>query len=463
MSATDTGTSFSQATSAPRGSIRLASAAGILGGLVFGFTSGVIAAAQLGVETQFHTTALGVTLVTCSLLVGALIGAVMTNRLYEPIGPRATLMIAAVLVIVGSIASALVGTDMLWALALARLIAGLGVGIASVASPQFLGEMVPSRVRGTLIGAYQLLIVVGILLAYLVGMVFTGSPDGWRAMFLAAVVPGVALFFVARAAADSPKFLLSRGDAQAARATLLAIEPELNPDTEVAALQAEHDAPTSTMADLLRPSARPALTIALVLAVTQIITGINAIMYFAPQIFKLTGFGSDSSAVVATVAVGVVNVIATAAAVRCVDKFGRRPLLITGTSIMIVSSFVLAGVLIAGASGGIVGIISLICVFGFVIGFALSLGPIVWILIAEVFPADLRSRGISLAIALNWASNVVLSLIFLLMLGALGAGWSFAIFGAVTVLTLLFIVKKVPETKGRTLKQISDELAASAS
>lgn len=442
--------------------LKVSAATGVAGGLVFGFASGVIAAAQLGIQTQFETTTLGITFVTCALLVGALIGAILTNRLYEPIGPRASIILGGGVVLVGSIASGIVATDLLWLLILCRLVTGLGVGVLSVASPQYLSEMAPDHRRGALVSSYQVMISFGILLAYLVGLIFTGMPQGWRWMFAATIIPAFAVMALSLLGSDSPKFALSRGHEAAALTTLSAIKPDVDPDAALTELKRARDAPKSTLADLGSPAVRPALRVALVLAIAQVITGINAIMYYAPQIFKLTGFTSDSSAVLATVSVGVVSVLSTVLAIPLVDRFGRRPLLIGGMTAMAAFAIVLAVVLIAGSSGAATSIISLIAIFGFVVGFGMSLGPLAWLLISEVFPAKVRSRGVSVAMAANWATNIFVSLIFLVMLGAIGAGWSFAIFGGLTLLALVFVAKEVPETKGRTLKEISEAMSAHA-
>lgn len=444
--------------------MKAAATVGVLGGLVFGFASGAIAAAQHGIHEQFGASPFDISVVATALLVGALFGALGTTRLYGPLGARWAIAIAALIVLIGSIASATIPVGPLRLLIVSRLITGVGVGILTVAAPQYLSEMAPPRLRGALVSAYQLLVATGILVSYLVGLLFAGLDDGWRWMFLTTIVPAVALIVCLPFASDTPSRLLDCGRVADARGMLAATNPDADPEHALAVLRGEFDQEEPKYSELLAPNVRRALTIAVVMAAAQALTGITAIMYYAPTIFEISwGSRNESSAIIATVAIGAVNVAATAVAVKCVDRFGRRPLLIGGLSVMLSSALTLAVVGGSGGSGDTVGVITMAAVCAFVIGFELSLGPISWLLISEVFPARVRSPGISVGVATSWACNIIVALTFLVILDAIGAGWSFAIFAATTVATLAFVIRYVPETSGKTLEQISEQLSLASS
>ncbi len=456
----------SSTSDAPTGSfldsrrLGLSATAGILGGLIFGYSSGIIAGAGGSIQRVFHTGALGLSLITTSLLVGGVLGAAISGPSSDRIGPRHHLAAGAILVALGSIASGLAATDSIGMLCAYRFLVGVGVGMISVISPTYVSEISKPATRGAMVSAFQLLISAGILISYLTGWALTDMADGWRLMFALGLIPAVALLLVITVGADTPSYLLKRGrDPQAAH-IVDRLEGPSNAPTTLAALHAERDGDKAEWNELWRPSNRRVLTVALALAIGQIVTGINVFMYYAPQIFKLAGFGSDSSALLATVIVGVVNVVATLIAVKYVDRFGRRPLLIIGLIGMAIGAGVLAITLSINTSGDLPGLLSLAAVMVFVISFAMSMGPLVWVLISEIFPSNIRSKGASLALVANWSVNVIVSVTILSLLTSVGAGVSFGLFAALSLALLLFVIKCVPETKGKTLKQISAEFGS---
>ncbi len=443
----------------------LSATAGILGGLIFGYSSGIIAGAGGSIQRVFHTGALGLSLIATSLLVGGVLGAAISGPSSDRIGPRRHLAAGAILVALGSIASGLAAEDSIGMLCAYRFLVGVGVGMISVVSPTYVSEISKPATRGAMVSAFQLLIATGILISYLTGWALTDMADGWRLMFALGLIPAVAQLLVIAVGADTPSYLLKRGRDQQAAHIVDRLEGPSNAPTTLAALHAERDGDKAEWNELWRPSNRRVLTVALALAIGQIVTGINVFMYYAPQIFKLAGFGSDSSALLATVIVGVVNVVATLIAVKYVDRFGRRPLLIIGLigmaigagGLAITLSFDFSGI---NPSGGLAGLLSLAAVMVFVISFAMSMGPLVWVLISEIFPSNIRSKGASLAIVANWSVNVIVSLTILSLLTSVGAGVSFGLFAALSLALLLFVIKCVPETKGKTLQQISAEFGS---
>ncbi len=438
----------------------LSATAGILGGLIFGYSSGIIAGASGSIQRVFHTGALGLSIITTSLLVGGVLGAAISGPSSDRIGPRRHLAVGAVLVALGSIASGLAATDSIGMLCAYRFLVGVGVGMISVVSPTYVSEISKPGTRGAMVSAFQLLISLGILISYLTGWALTNMADGWRLMFALGLIPAVAQLLVIAGSTDTPSYLLKRGRDQQASHIVDRLEGPSNAPTTLAALHAERDGDKTEWNELWRPSNRRLLTVALALAIGQIVTGINVFMYYAPQIFKLAGFGSDSSALLATVIVGVVNVVATLIAVKYVDRFGRRPLLIIGLIGMAIGAGGLAITLGINPSGELSGLLSLAAVMVFVISFAMSMGPLVWVLIAEIFPSNLRSKGASLAIVANWSVNVIVSVSILSLLTSVGAGVSFGLFAALSLALLLFVIKCVPETKGKTLQQISAEFGS---
>ena len=436
-----------------RGKLRTSAVAGVLGGLVFGYAAGVIAAAGLQLTAQFNLSAVQMSLVASALLVGGLVGAMLVGRLEQRYSTRSLLAVAASVAAVGALLSAVVSTDSIGPLIATRVVIGFGIGIISVSAPRYLSEISPSAVRGSRVATFQLMICVGFLVSYFSGLLFAG-PGGWRLMFAVTVIPCAALVVLLLRSTQTPTDLYRSGRHDELTELLAAMEPDSDPGVAAGELVATLDAPQLSWREVLSPRRRWVLILGLVFAVGQILTGINAIMYFAPQIFSDAGFTSATAAIVSTIIVGVVNVLATFVAIRYIDRFGRRPLLIVGLTIMVASGVTIAAVSATMGTGGVAGYITLVAVLMFVASFAMSMGPVTWVLIGELFPPEIRDKAMSLALSANWGTNLVLSLAFLPLMQLLGTGVVFAGFAVINVALLVFVVRRLPETRGLTLTEI---------
>ncbi|MFO1069920.1 MAG: sugar porter family MFS transporter [Geminicoccaceae bacterium] len=424
-----------------------------LGGLLFGYDTGVISGALLFIRQEFAMSPTMEGMVAAIALAGAAAGALVGGALSDRFGRRLVILGTALLFVVGALLSA--GAGSLGLLLLGRLVTGIAIGIASMLTPLYLAEIAPSANRGALVSLNQLAITVGILVSYLVGYAFASS-GGWRWMLALGALPGLVLAAGMLALPESPRWLARAGREADARAALRRLRGQDDVAAELRLLRQDlaADGPEAPWSALADPALRPALTVGVGLAMFQQITGINTVIYFAPTIFESAGLPSASAAILATAGVGVVNVLMTLLSIRLIDRVGRRPLLLVGTAGM-VASLVLLGVGFMAESGsawlGTLTVLSLVAYIGF---FAIGLGPVFWLLAAEIFPLAVRARAMSLATLANWAFNLVVTLTFLDLLAALGKPATFLLYAAMGVAALLFIQRRVPETRGRTLEEI---------
>ena len=449
-----------RAPEAIRAKLRLSTFAGVLAGAVFGYAAGVIAAAGLQLTSQFDLTAVWMSIVASALLLGALIGASVVSRLERRYSTRALLAAAATIAGVGALLSAVVPAGGVGALIVTRVLIGFGVGIISVSAPRYLSETSPSAVRGSRVATFQLMICVGFLASYVSGLAFAGS-DGWRFMFALTAIPCGVLVALLSRATNTPTDLYRSGRHEELTEVVSALEPDRDASSATEELVASLATPQASWGEVVSAKRRRVLVLGLVFAVGQILTGINAIMYFAPQIFSDAGFTSATAAIVATIIVGVVNVLATFVAIRYIDRFGRRPLLIVGLTIMVASGLTIALVSMTMGTGGVAGYITLVAVLLFVASFAMSMGPVTWVLIGELFPPEMRDKAMSLALSANWGTNLVLSLAFLPLMQIVGTGAVFGCFAVINFALLVFVLRKLPETSGLTLTEIGALTASS--
>ncbi|MBM3659431.1 MAG: sugar porter family MFS transporter [Actinobacteria bacterium] len=437
-------------------------------GILFGYDQGVISGALRGIESDFDLGTTMVEVITSFVTLGALVGALVAGVLADRIGRRPAVLIAGVLFIVGAIVEA--AAPGATVLTIGRLIVGFAVGVASVAAPLYAAEMAPSRLRGTFVSTYQFGITFGIFVAYLVDE-WLQSGSEWRLMLGLSAVAGVVLIVLLLPLRDTPRWYLKAGRPDDAAAELERIHPG-DSEERFRDLQASlADEPMeATWGEVFSPRWRRPLMIGLGLAVFQQVTGINAIIYYADKIFAAAGFSSPADQTAATTwAIGAVNVLATLIAIAFVDRLGRKPLLIAGligmaTSLTVVgiSFLYIDGKVEAGAStaanhpnlAGDAGIVTLVALVVYIASFAFSLGPIVWTMINEIYPRSVRGRAVSVATAANWFSAWVVSQFFLSLVDAVGESGTFFLFAVLCVVCLAWIVKKVPETKGRTLEEI---------
>lgn len=425
-----------------------------LGGILYGYDMGIIAAALIFVRDSFHISTRMQEIVVSIVLVGAMLGAIIGGSVADRIGRRATLLWGAALFIVGSILAPL--SPNVFTLIVARTLLGLAIGFTSVTAPVYVSELAPPQSRGRLISLYQLALTVGIALADLVGYWLAGQQE-WRWMFGIGMLPAVLFLLLTLTLPESPRWLFAQNKPVEAEAVLRtytdASGAKLFLDDIQMALQTKVD---KRWRSLWSPAARGALFIAVGFTVFQQVTGINTIIYYGPQIFALAGITSNKSAIFATLIVAVTNMLATLVALALVDRIGRKPLLYVGVSGMTLSLFVLAWAFHNQTSlGSSLGLLATICLVAYIACFAFSMGPIAWILVAEVFPLQVRVRGVAAATLGSGASNFVVSLTFLSIIQTAGNATTFAIYGLFCILTLLFVRFVVPETKGRELESIS--------
>src|SRR6201996_4388866 len=429
-----------------------------LGGLLFGYDTGVVSGALLFIKKDFGgLSSFQQELVTSLLLVGAVIGALAAGRVSDWIGRRFAVLITAVVFIVGVLLAAFTPTYPL--LLIARIVIGLAVGSASMIVPLYIGEIVPPRVRGGLVSLNQLAITVGILSSYLIDYGLSGTGN-WRLMFGLAALPAAALFLGMLFQKESPHWLIRQGREDEARAVLRRVRKEDQIEDEVREVR-EISQREAGLRELVSPNVRPLLMVGVLLAVFQQITGINTVIYYAPTLLQGAGFG-NSAALLANVVNGVVNVGMTIVAIWLLDKAGRRPLLLSGTAGMAVGMAVTACAFLGGEN--LHGALAIVAVIGLLVytgSFAIGLGPVFWLLIAEIYPLRIRGAAMSVATMANWGANFVVTVSFLTLLNAISGVRVFFLFGFLTLVALAYFWRKVPETKGRSLQEIEHDLTGS--
>jgi sugar porter (SP) family MFS transporter len=425
-----------------------------LGGILYGFDMGVIAAALIFVRTSFGLSTQMEEVLVSVVLVGSMIGALVGGTVADRIGRRATLVWGAILFILGSILAPL--SPNVAVLIVARALLGVAIGFTSVTAPVYVSELAPPQSRGMLIGLYQFALTSGIALADLVGYWLAGQ-QGWRLMFGFGLIPAVFFLFMVLTVPESPRWLFAQNRVAEAESVLKSYTDEVGAkllleDIRVS-LMTKMDRRWST---LWSPAVRGSLFIAVGFTVLQQVTGINTIIYYGPQIFSLAGITSNKNAIFATLLVAITNVLATVIALLLVDRLGRKPLLYAGIGGMTVSLFVLSLCFHNQAAlGSSLGVIATACLMFYITCFAFSMGPIAWILVSEVFPLRVRGRGVAAATLGSGTSNFLVSLTFLSLIKAAGNALTFAIYGVFCILTLFFVRFVIPETKGRELESIS--------
>jgi sugar porter (SP) family MFS transporter len=436
----------------------------LFAGGLFGYDQGVISGALDGIKQSFTLTPLLVEVVTSWVTLGAMFGALAGGELSDRLGRRRTIMISGVLFVIGAAVQAFAPATAI--LVLGRLTVGAAVGVVAVAAPLYGAEIAPRTLRGRIVSGYQFAITIGIFLAYLVndGLSGTGS---WRLMLGSSAVPGVLLLAVAIAAPESPRWLMKVGRRADATVEMHKLRPAIDVEqslTDIAtALKAETKA--AAWSEIFHREWRRPLLIGIGLAVLQQITGINAIIYYADQIFASAGFAVSSQTTLTTWAIGGVNVVATLIALAFVDHLGRRKLLLGGligmaislTALGVAFRFIVPAVPGApAASPSLAGIVTLIGLITFIISFAASLGPVVWTVITEIFHGRIRGRAVSICTAFNWLSAYLVSQFFLSMVNAVGSSLTFGLFALFCVIGWIWIFISVPETKGRSLEEIQE-------
>lgn len=455
-----------------------------LGGLLFGYDTAVINGAVDSLKAYFidprfsnladpaqanaANSLLG--FLVSSALIGCIVGGLIGGWVSTHIGRKRGLILAAVLFLISALGASAPefpfapighgGPGYMSAFVVYRIIGGIGVGLASMLSPMYIAEIAPPRVRGSLVAWNQFAIIFGMLVIYFVnfGISKSGSGDvwlnsiGWRYMFLSGAIPAglflLLLFFVP----ETPRYLMLRGDEVAARGVLAKLVTREEGEKELAEIRASlsehHSGKLLSFGGLV-------IFIGLMLSMFQQFVGINVVLYYATDIFKGMGFSTNAS-LFQTIIVGAVNLTFTCVAIFTVDRFGRRPLQIVGALIMAVSMITLGSVFWQGAAGTL----ALIAMLVYTAGFAMSWGPVTWVLLAEIFPNQIRGKAMALAVAAQWVANYLVSWTFPILdknptlVNKFHHGFAYWIYGVMGILAAVFMAKMVPETKGRTLEQM---------
>ncbi|MDP2338526.1 MAG: sugar porter family MFS transporter [Bacteroidota bacterium] len=433
----------------------LISVVAALGGLLFGFDTAVISGTINFIQPYFGLSEAGLGWTVSSLLFGCIAGVMLAGKAGDHYGRKKVLMLAALLFFISAVGSATAHSLIFFLVA--RILGGLAVGVASILSPMYIAELAPAKYRGTLVSLNQLAIVIGILVAFFSNYLLVGTGENnWRWMLLVMAAPAILLFFSLFLVPESPRWLAARNRNDEALKVLLKTsgkESALAELKEIGETLTVHE--ESKFSDLLTPKIKPLLFIGIILAVFQQITGINTIMYYAPKIFANVGQSNDS-ALLQTILIGGTNLVFTLVAMVLIDRFGRKLLIIIGSMGM---TLMLAGLSVLFFTNQTSGVLVLVFILGYIAFFAASLGPAVWVVAAELFPNRLRSKGMSIAIVSLWIACAIVTIAFPIMLERLSGGITFLIFSLICLANLLYVLKYVPETKGKTLEELEKEFA----
>ena len=428
--------------------------AGSFGGLLAGYEMGIISGAQLFIIDEWKLNAQLQGYLVSIVMVGCFIGAFVNGFFADKIGRKKILGILGLVYLIGCLCCAnAVDINMLIG---SRIVNGIACGMANAIVPMYLSEISPKKTRGFFASLYQLSFTIGILGAYLIGFIFSSSAN-WRAMFLSGAVPAIILLIMYFFLSESPRWLVAKGREEEAKAVFEKIEePELVENQISEIKESMQDNPSNTKASIKKWMIMP-LIIAVGIMFAQICTGINVIICYAPKIFQSAGFNDPSSAMKITLVIGVVNFLMTFVAMYLSDRVGRKPLLLSGAALMGISMFLLAASFIMGNSLGDmqkwVAVASIIC---FICSFAYSLGPVAWILVSEIFPLEAKGLLMTFPVAANFIFNIILNAKYPVMTETFGEGITFAIFGVICLISIVFIQFVVPETKGISLEKIEE-------
>ena len=427
-----------------------------LAGLMFGLDIGVISGATKFIQQEFQISDQVIEWIVSSMMAGAALGALGAGSLSAKLGRKKSLMLGAILFVVGSVLCGLATSPTM--LIFARFLLGLAIGIASFTAPLYLAEVAPENIRGSMISLYQLMITAGILLAFLSNTAFSYY-EAWRWMLGIIAIPGVLFLIGVFALPDSPRWLIMAGRKQEAIKVLHKLRgDEKVIQQEVAEIEEQLKVPQKGWS-LFKENAnfRRSVGLGVLLQVVQQFTGMNVVMYYAPRIFE--GMGYDTAAQMwFTAAVGLTNVLATFIAIFLVDKWGRKPILYTGFVVMAVGLGVVGTMLGMGNLSHGQQTFTVVMLLIFIVGFAMSAGPLIWTLCSEVQPLKGRDFGIGCSTFTNWIANMIVGATFLTMLGTLGQGPTFWIYAGLNVVFIFLVFLLVPETKGVTLERIERNL-----
>jgi sugar porter (SP) family MFS transporter len=430
---------------------------GALGGLLFGYDIASVSGAILFIQKQLHLGPWQQGWVVSSVLIGAIIGALATSKFLDKYGRRKLLIWASLIFFVGAITSGFAPD--FWVLLITRVILGIGVGITSALIPAYLHELAPKSMHGAVATMFQLMVMIGILLAYILNYSFAHMYTGWRWMLGFAALPAAILFFGAIFLPESPRFLVKIGKLSDARDVLMSTNKGDTNAVEKALSEIQETAQQKTggWKELFGKGVRPALVTGLGVAIFQQVIGSNSVIFYAPTIFTDVGWGVIA-ALLAHIGIGVVNVLVTVVAMFLMDKVDRKKMLIFGASGMGLSLLVMYGILKFDNGSQAAAMVSAIALTVYIAFYACTWAPVTWVLIGEVFPLNIRGLGTSLCSATNWLADMVVSLTFPMMLSSWGLDNAFLFYAVICVIAVVVVHTKFLETRGKSLEEIELDL-----
>jgi sugar porter (SP) family MFS transporter len=432
-----------------------------LGGLLFGYDTGVINGSLKFVQLNLDLSPAMKGFAASSALLACIFGAAFAGALSDRLGRKKVLILSAALFLISAVGTALPRN--LIQFLIFRFIGGLGVGAASMTSPMYIAEISPAKIRGRMVSVNQFAIVFGMLLVYFVNYYIAGLGDqtwntetGWRWMFGSEAIPAVLMLILLFCVPESPRWLTKQNKKGEALRILAKVDGEEYAQQEILAIEETLSLESRSLSQLFKPGMRIVLAIGVVLAVLQQITGINVFLYFGSEIFEKLGGETIDAALLQQVVVGAVNLLFTVIAIRTVDKFGRKPLMLIGATGMGIALFAM------GMAGywQVAGAWLLVFVLVYIASFALSVGPVTWVILSEIFPTKIRGRAMGIATICLWMANTVVSQTFPIMdenvflVQKFHHGFPFFLYGVMCVVLVVFVKLVVPETKGQTLEEI---------
>ena len=425
-----------------------------LGGFLFGFDTAVISGAEQYIQKIWGLNSVQHGFTVSIALIGTVIGALFGGIPSDRIGRKMTLFWIAVLYLISALGSAL---SINWYLFMIfRFLGGLGVGASSVAAPMYISEISPADKRGRLVAMFQFNVVFGIVVAYISNYFMSGiGPNSWRWMLGVEAIPAIVFLVLVLRIPRSPRWLiLKRNLVEEARAVLELINPANVEETVRNIQQSKHESNKDQHLFNTRIYRLP-IILAVLIAFFNQVSGINAIIYYAPRIFEMTGLG-ESSALLSTAGIGFVNFIFTLLAMRFIDQFGRRTLMLIGSIGLIITLGLVSRAFYTESFGGMAVPVFLFIYIAF---FAFSQGAVIWVFISEVFPNEVRAGGQALGSFTHWFMAALIAFSFPAIADKLGGGTTFLIFAIMMVFQLLFVLRLMPETKGKSLEKIQSEIS----
>ena len=455
------------------GLIAMIVAVATIGGLLFGYDSGAVNGTQPGLKAAFGLSESGLGFTVGSLLIGCFIGAFFAGTLADRMGRRNVMRLAALLFLGGALVQGFAHLQPIFVIA--RIIGGMAVGAASVLSPAYISEVAPASIRGRMTTVQQIMIISGLTAAFVVNYYLAaaagasteklGGIEAWRWMYLMQAIPAAVFLFALFLIPESPRYLVSKGreaEAQNVLASLFGADAATAKVAEIrASFSADHRPQLRDIMDPAKGGVRPVVWAGLLLAVFQQLVGINVIFYYGSTLWQLAGFTENDSLLINIVS-GAVSIAACLVTVALVDKIGRKPLLLIGSAGMAVTLFVLVYVFSQGsldAAGKLqlspqLGTTAVVAANLYVIFFNLSWGPVMWVMLGEMFPNQIRGSALAVAGAAQWTSNFMITVTFPMLLTSIGLAGAYGLYTVAAVISIFFVLRCVHETRGKELEQM---------